>query len=84
MWWAIPDARGEKMVRSVPRSRWQLELRALDALAYLVVADAQRCLGRSPGRIVDRGNLLLAILEQPLRLGCVVAVAIDDHGVLIS
>ena len=24
MWWPMPEARGEKIVRSVPRSRWNL------------------------------------------------------------
>ena len=24
MWWPMPEARGEKIVRSVPRSRWSL------------------------------------------------------------
>ena len=59
----------------------ELELRALDALAQLVVADFQRALLRLMLRILlEVRLLLLAIVAELFRRRRVVAVAIDDHG----
>ena len=59
----------------------QLQLRALDALAQLVVADFQRALLRLMLRILlEIRFLLVAIVAELFRRRRVVAVAIDDHG----
>ena len=57
----------------------ELELGALDALAQLVVADLDRGRRRLLRRVLDGGDLVLAEVVQLLRLGGVVAVAVDDH-----
>src|SRR5262249_30799400 len=57
----------------------QLELRALDARAQLVVADLQGPARRLLSRILDAGDLRFAEIVQLLRLGRVVAVTVDDH-----
>src|SRR5262249_24226869 len=57
----------------------ELELRALERLADLVVADARR--GRPRGRV---GDVLLAVGLQRFRGRRVVAVAVDDHGIPLS
>ena len=75
----MPAARGEKIVTSVPRSLLQLELRALDALADLVVARSSSGRDGSLRRVLERGDLLLAKAVELLRRGRVVAVAVDDH-----
>ena len=41
MWWPMPEARGEKIVRSVPRSLLEFELGAFDAVADFVVGHFQ-------------------------------------------
>src|SRR2546425_7960670 len=57
----------------------QLQLRALEARADLVVVDAERALRRDVLGILQRRDLALAqFLELP-GSGGVVAVAIDDH-----
>ena len=59
----------------------QLQLRVLDALAQLVVADLERALLRLMLRILLEIRLLLvAIVAELLRRRRVVPVAIDDHG----
>ncbi len=63
----------------------ELELRVLDALAQLVVADFQRALLRLMLRILlEVRLLLLAIVAELFRRRRVVAVAIDDHGWFVS
>ena len=57
----------------------QLELRAFEALADLVVGDLQRRLWRLLGRLLEVVDLVLAPAQQVLGLGRVVAVTIDDH-----
>src|SRR5262249_57910330 len=57
----------------------QLELRAFEALADLVVGHLQRRLRRLLGGVLDVVDLVLAPAQQVLGLGRVVAVAIDDH-----
>src|SRR5262249_18805837 len=58
----------------------QLELRALDARADLVVADLEARARRLLPRVLDAGDLRFAEIVQLLRLGRVVAVTVDDHG----
>src|SRR5262249_5557883 len=62
-----------------PALALKLELRALEALADLVVGNLQRRLGRLLRRLLDVLDLLLAPSQQVFRLGRVMAVAIDDH-----
>src|SRR5262249_7989194 len=62
-----------------PALALKLELRALEALADLVVGHLQRRLGRLLSRLLDVLDLLLAPSQQVFRLGRVVAGAIDDH-----
>ncbi len=81
MWWAMKLARGEKIVRSVPRCFMNLQLVGLDGLAQLVVADLELGdLGRLR-RVLDAGDLPVAPFLQRLRRGRVVTVDVDDHGV---
>src|SRR5262249_60801956 len=58
-----------------------LELRALEALADLVVGDAELALRGDVLRILERGDLALAPFFELLGSGGVVSVAIDDHAV---
>src|SRR3989338_4105241 len=74
----MPIARGEKMVRLVPRAL-QLELRPLRALPDLVVGDAEPSLGRDVFRIAQGRNLALSIFRQFARSRGVVTVTINDH-----
>src|SRR3984893_9758421 len=57
----------------------ELELGAPDARAQLVVADLDGGWRGLLRRVLDGGDLVLAEIVQLLRLGGVVAVAIDDH-----
>src|SRR5437867_10004572 len=57
----------------------QLQLRALEARADLVVADAETALDGSVPRILEPGDLALSPLLELFGSGGVVAVAIDDH-----
>src|SRR6185312_397381 len=57
----------------------QFELRALQALADLVVADAEVLVGGTPGGICQRRELAVAEDLQLLGGRGVVAVAVDDH-----
>src|SRR5262249_48845879 len=58
----------------------QLQLRALDALAQLVVADLDLALDGLSLRVLFEVRLLLvAIVPERFRRGGVVAVAVDDH-----
>jgi hypothetical protein len=66
-----------------PALALKLELRALEALADLVVGNLQRRLGRLLCRVLDVVHLLLAPSQQVFRLGRVVAVAIDDHDTVV-
>ena len=80
MWWPMPEARGEKIVRSVPRSRWSLSC-APSIEARISSSDIFSAGARRQRRLVlDRLGLVLAEAVQVLGLGRVVAVAIDDHG----
>ena len=56
----------------------ELELRALDALAELVVRDLQGRPRRRLRRVLQGVDLALAPVEKLLRLGRVVAVTVDD------
>ena len=80
MWCAMPDARGEKIVRSVPRSRCNLSC----APSTLARNSSSLILSAAGDGVCDRllegGDLLLAEVMQLLRRGGVVAVTIDDHG----
>jgi hypothetical protein len=80
MWCAMKLARGLKMVRSLPRSRHQAQLVALDRLAQFVVADLQvgPAAGAAPGPGCRR-SAVAPVLQRLGRRG-VVAVAVDDHG----
>src|SRR5690242_18731548 len=81
-WWPMPAARGEKIVKSVPRSRLHLELAIGDRFTDLVVGDTRARRRRLAGLV--RLDLLVA---PPLMLaggGGVVPVAIDDHGASCS
>ena len=55
----------------------KLQLRGLQFLANLIVADLRR--RRRLRRIGERGDLLLAKFDKGRRLGSVVPVTIDDH-----
>ena len=55
----MADARGEKIVTSVPRSLWNFMLR-LDALAQLIVGDVDGTGRNRDRRIFQRGNLRVA------------------------
>ena len=57
----------------------QFQLRALQALADLVVADAEVLVGGAAGGIRQRRELAVAEDGQLLRCRRVVAVAVDDH-----
>ena len=57
----------------------ELELRALQALADLVVADAEVLVGGAARRVGQAGELAVAEDLELLRRGRVVAVAVDDH-----
>ena len=61
-----------------------LQLRALQALADLVVGDAKRTLGRNMIRILQALLLGLAVRIELLGGGGVVAVTIDNHACLFS
>jgi hypothetical protein len=80
MWWAMKLARGEKMVRSEPRSFIFFSWLALDRFAQFVVADLQLGNLGHRGRVLDAGDLAVAPLFQRLGRGGVVAVDVDDHG----
>ena len=60
----------------------QLELRAFEALADLVVGNLQRRFGRLLGRLFDVVYLLLAPSQEVLRFGRVMSVAVDDHDIV--
>src|SRR5262249_48339012 len=60
----------------------ELELRARQALADLVVAHLQRRPGWHRRLVLDGFGLFLPEPMQVLRLGGVVAVAIDNHGTI--
>ena len=62
----------------------QLELRALEARAHLVVADLERALRRRRAAALERRDLRLAPGLELARRGGVVAVAVDDHVRLAS
>ncbi len=55
------------------------ELRALEALPDLVVADDERGAGGRLARVADRGDLLLAPGLERRRRRRVVSVTVDDH-----
>src|SRR5262249_18574760 len=57
----------------------QLQLRALEARADLVVRDAHRPLGAGSRRILQLGKLRVANRLQALRRGRVMPVTINDH-----
>ena len=57
----------------------QLELRALQTLADLVVADAEVLVGGAASGIGQAGELSVAEDRQFLRRRRVMAVAVDDH-----
>src|SRR5690606_29821066 len=57
----------------------QLQLRALEAVADLVITDLQRCTGWRLGRILQRRLLRIAEVGQWLGSSGVVSVAVDDH-----
>ena len=48
----MPAARGEKIVRSVPRSRWSLSARPIEVIADLVVALMLGVAGRADGSAI--------------------------------
>ena len=75
----MPEARGEKIVTSVPRSRCSLSWApsTLSRISSsLIFSDAFDGIG---DLFLTRFGLLLAEPVQVLGLGRVVAVAIDDH-----
>ena len=76
-WCAIAEARGEKIVRSVPRSFSSRSWLRLDGLADLVVGD--RRVGRR--RLVPASKAAICARARRVRRGRgrVVAVAVDDH-----
>ena len=81
-WCAMPAARGEKMVRSQPRSFWSFSCGSTlftscsSVMPRSIVAGLAR-------RIGEPGELLVAEREQRRRLGGVVAVDVDDHAVAV-
>ena len=58
----------------------EFELRAFEAGADLVVADAEVERLRPQRLVLDAGDLLVAEGGKLLRRRCVMSVAIDDHG----
>ena len=80
IWWPMPEARGEKIVMSVPRSRCSLSWApsTLSRISSsLIFSDAFDGIGDFLGGGL---GLLLAEAVQVLGLGRVVSVTIDDHG----
>ena len=77
-WCAMPAARGEKMVRSEPRSFCSLSCGST-LLNQLLIRDTKLIGRRLAHGIGKAGELLVAEREQLLRLGGVVAVDVDDH-----
>ena len=77
----MPAARGEKIVRSLPRSRWKLELRS-HRVSQHIIGNAELRSARSARGIGKACKLLVAKLVQRLRLGRVVTVNVDDHGAI--
>ena len=73
----MPAARGEKIVKSVPRSRLHLELAIGDRLTDFIVGYCRAGRRRLAGLV--RFDLLAAPCLVLARGGGVVAVAIDDH-----
>jgi hypothetical protein len=78
MWCPMCEARGEKIVRSVPALAGDPQLVALDRLPDLVVADLRRGRHRQR-RVLQPGELGVPVLLEGGRRRRVVAVAIDDH-----
>ncbi len=74
------EARARREDRDVgPALALHLELRVLEALADLVVADDELGALRRLRRVVERGDLPLAPRLELRGCGRVVAVAVDDH-----
>ena len=78
-WWAMPAARGEKMVRSLPRSFCSLScgstlLRSMSSVMPRSFVAGRRIGSASPASCLSRK------VEKRLRLGRVMAVDVDDHG----
>ncbi|GAA0566499.1 hypothetical protein GCM10010390_81370 [Streptomyces mordarskii] len=78
MWWAMKDARGEKTVDAA--FVHQPELVRLDAVAQLVVTDAEIGAGGGAGGVGESADLLGAPCLQRRWRGGVVAMAVDDHS----
>ncbi len=80
-WWPMPAARGEKMVRSVPRSRWMRSWpRSMLPRIWSSVMTGR---GGTAGAVASPpGDLGGAPGFVLLRRGGVVAVAVDDHRLL--
>ena len=73
-------ARGEKITRSVSRSRWNLSWapsRPSRISSSLILSDAFEGIFE---RVLDGGDLLLPEAAEVFGFGRVMAVTIDDHG----
>ena len=77
----MPEARGEKIVTSVPRSFCSRIWFCLQALADFIIRHLQTGARRQRGLVLHGLGLVLAEAVQVLGLGGVMAVAIDDHEV---
>ena len=82
MWCAIAEARGEKIVTSVPRSLWNFSCGCTASRSWSsVIVSAP--LGARLRRVLERCNLFVAERLQLLGRGRVVTVAVDDHDLLV-
>ena len=81
-WCAMPAARGEKMVRSEPRSFCSFNCGS--TLFNSCSSVIPSSLSGLAHRIGQPGELLVAKREQRLRLGGVVAVDVDDHRSMLA
>jgi hypothetical protein len=75
MWCAIADARGEKIVTSVPRSLWNLSCGCTASRSWSSVIVSGRLASAAPD--LEAGNLFVAERLQFLRRGREVTVAVD-------
>ena len=82
MWCAIAEARGEKIVTSVPRSLWNLSCGCTASRSWSSVMESGRLLRAWPG-CFEPLDLFVAERLQFLGRGREVTVAVDDHDPLV-